>query len=176
MLRPYEKISLDNIPTNEAEFFDVNVVVNGLVQVFAKKIHRLPSSHAVRIHKMFLVFLERHFHYPVFKNFSQCRLQVLILFLLPKNYNFKPFQILECFLNMRADNLFHLGYPHPISGQVKFSSYLCVTYKPMEALFSSPPSSSPNMNQIPICKVTYMSLESTFKLILTYLEKERGEF
>ncbi|RZC31903.1 tuberin [Asbolus verrucosus] len=154
LLRSFDRVGPLGQPPNEAEFFDINVLVPGLIQIFAKKIHRLPSSHAIMIHKMLVHFLDRHCLTPIFKNFNQSRLLIF-----------------DCFLKMRADSLCRLGYPDPVTDQMKFSPYLCVSHKPMDPLVTSPPTASPT--QPAVCKVTYLSLESAFKLLLAYLEKEK---
>ncbi|XP_044253656.1 tuberin [Tribolium madens] len=139
---------------NESDFLDIGVLVPGLVQVFARKIHKLPSTHAVLIYKIFVNFLERNLLKPAFKEFNQSRLLIF-----------------DCLLSMRADNYCRVGFPDPETKQMKYSPYLCVSYKPMEPIVTSPPTTSPS--QTPICKVTYLAIESAFKLFLNYLENEK---
>lgn len=64
-----------------------------------------------------------------------------------------------------------MGFPDPETKQMKYSPYICVSYKPIEPIMTSPPTTSPT--QTPVCKVTYLTMESAFKLFLNYLENEK---
>jgi hypothetical protein len=83
-------------------------------------------------------------------------------------------QIFDCLLSMRADSNCRLGCPDPETKQMKFSPYLGVSFKPVEATVTSPPSTIPT--QIPICKISYLPIEGAFVLFLKYLESEKGEW
>lgn len=76
---------------------------------------------------------------------------------------------------MRADRSYQVGYPDS-SGKLKFSSYLCVTYRNIErGPMSSPPPISPAINQQPDCTITYVSLRRAFKIIIMCLRQEKGK-
>lgn len=67
----------------DLDFFDIRSLVSGLVQVFAKKIHRLPSQHATKIYKMFINYLEHHYQQPkIFEHCNQIRYLVCLIFYL----------------------------------------------------------------------------------------------
>lgn len=75
---------------------------------------------------------------------------------------------------MRADNLYHLGCPNA-NNVMKYSPYLCVTYKNSErGPLGSPPPQSPAITpQTPSCTITYVSLRRAFKVFITCLKCER---
>lgn len=76
---------------------------------------------------------------------------------------------------MRADSQYHLGYPDA-SGKLKYSSYLCVTYRNTENLpMGSPPPTSPAISTISPCTVTNMSLGHSFKVVINCLKFEKGQ-
>lgn len=76
--RPFDHA--DNNALTDAEVTDIKTVVSGLIEVFIKKIHRLPSIHAVRIYKMLVNHLDLHYARPkLFENCNQPRLMVKIL-------------------------------------------------------------------------------------------------
>jgi tuberous sclerosis protein 2 len=152
--RPVDKSGAPNQQASEAEFLDINVLVPGLIQVFAKKIHKLPSTHAIYIYKMLVQFLDKNCLKPSFKEFNQSRIAIF-----------------DCLLSMRADSNCRLGCPDPETKQMKFSPYLGVSFKPVEATVTSPPSTVPT--QIPICKISYLPIEGAFVLFLKYLESEK---
>ncbi|KAI4456255.1 tuberin [Holotrichia oblita] len=151
LVRPFDTHH-DNQPINEVEIFDVKTVVMGLIKIFTIKIHKLPSSHAVKIYKMLVNFLELHYSKPkLFENCNQLR-----------------YKIFDCFLNMRADSLYHLGCLDA-NGDIKHSSYLCVTYSNDKGPMTSPPPTSPAIQ----CYVTYVSVKYAFKMFITCLKMEK---
>ncbi|KAJ8913200.1 hypothetical protein NQ315_016142 [Exocentrus adspersus] len=156
LYRPFENHPPDNIPVSEPEHSDVKCLVSGLIGVFTYKIHKLPSSHAVKIYKMLVTFLEYHYNQPkIFENCHKVR-----------------YMIFNCFLKMRADSLYHLGYPDD-GNKLKFSPYLCIISRSMErGSLGSPPPQSPAVIQVP-CTVTYVSLRRAFKIFITCLKCER---
>lgn len=134
------------------DYQDIIDLVTGLTALFTRKIHKLPSTHAIRIYKMLVVFLEKHYETPaLFQNFRQIR-----------------YSIFDCFLKMRADSLYHLGYPE--GNHLKFSPYLCVVFR---SSLNSPPPQSPAVVPQPSCSVTYVSLRRAFKIIITCLKLEK---
>ncbi|XP_063917194.1 tuberin isoform X2 [Zophobas morio] len=152
LLRPMEK---EAVPTHstEADFLDISVLVPGLIQVFGRKIHKLPSSHATIIFKILVDFLEKNVHKPV-KDLKPARIMIF-----------------ECLLSLRADSNCRIGLPDPETKQLKFSPYLCASYKPVEPIVTSPPATSPPLT--PVCKIVHLPMELAFQVILTHLEIEK---
>nr|CAH7730250.1 unnamed protein product [Callosobruchus chinensis] len=157
--RPFESHH-EAIAIQEAELYDVNCVVVGLIKVFTYKIYKLPSSHAVKIYKTLVSFLEQHYRKPkLFENSPNIRRKIF-----------------ECFLKMRADSLYRLGYP--LDNKLKFSPYLCVVYRSVDrgAPLGSPPPSSQSPaspHQQPSCTITHVSLRNAFKIVITCLKQEK---
>lgn len=74
--RPFT-INNDNTPWHDSDVIDVKEVVSGLIEVFAVKIHHLPSIHVIRIFKMFIKHLEMHYDRPkILENCSSIRCRV----------------------------------------------------------------------------------------------------
>lgn len=71
-----EKNLSSAVSPNEIDFCDIDVLIPGLIRLFSRKIHKLPSNHAIMIHKMLISFLERHCVKPVLKNFNKSRILV----------------------------------------------------------------------------------------------------
>ncbi|XP_046387021.1 tuberin [Ischnura elegans] len=123
---------------SEAEVPDVRTVVMGLIHIFRIKLYQLPSSHAIKAYKLLVNHLEAHYKKPsVFENVSSLR-----------------FKIFECFLQIRANSLFHLGFPEAVAApasestpsRLRFSPYLAVDHRHGEkppGAGSSPPPSAP---------------------------------
>lgn len=60
---------------------------------------------------------------------------------------------------------------------MKYSSYLCVTYKNNDkGSLASPPPASPAISQHAICTVTYMSMVHAFHIVIVCLKHEKGIF
>ncbi|CAH1116150.1 unnamed protein product [Phaedon cochleariae] len=154
--RPFENHLPDNPQNHESEHLDVKCLVEGLIKVFTLKIHKLPSSHAIKIYKMFVNFLE--LHYGRTKVFENCPTVRRMIF--------------DCFLKMRADSLYHLGYEQ--DGKIKFSSYLCVVYQNIDrgSLGSPIPQSPAPTQQLPVT-VTSVSVRGAFKVFLSCLKLEK---
>lgn len=73
--RPYTGVA-ENV-FRDSDVYDVKEVVSGLIDVFAIKIHHLPSLHAVRIFKMFIKHLEMHYERPkILENCNSIRSKV----------------------------------------------------------------------------------------------------
>lgn len=61
----------------ESEIGDIIAAIDGLVEVFAIKLHRLPASHAIKIFNILMDHLEQHYDRPkVFEHASIVRLKV----------------------------------------------------------------------------------------------------
>ncbi|CAH1986295.1 unnamed protein product [Acanthoscelides obtectus] len=159
LYRPFEAPS-ENIALKEGDVYDINCVVSGLIKVFTHKIFKLPSSHAIKIYKMLVCFLEQHYKRPkLFENCPEVRKKIF-----------------DCFLRMRADKYCRLGCA--VDNKMKFSAYLCVMYRAgnrTESLGSPPPTSqSPTaIHQIPPCIITHVSLRNAFKIVITCLKQEK---
>ncbi|XP_017134841.1 tuberin [Drosophila miranda] len=93
---------------NESEVADIIAAVDGLVKVFAIKLHRLPAVHAMKIFNILLEHLELHYDYPkIFEQTSIVRLKIF-----------------TWILKARANASYHIGYPEGSNEAVKFSHYL----------------------------------------------------
>lgn len=170
--RPFD-ISAENQPASDTDTADVKATISQMITLFETKIHKLPSSPAVRIYKILMSHLEVHYTRP--RVFENC--------------NFVRWQIFDGFLRMRADDRYHIGCPR--NGELKFSPYLCVAYtspSDRSALGSPPPNSpaanvqqpsatqqtpqQPLLSQVP-CAVTYVTIKSAFKIFITCLTCEK---
>uniref|UniRef100_A0A0A1XPT7 Tuberin n=1 Tax=Zeugodacus cucurbitae TaxID=28588 RepID=A0A0A1XPT7_ZEUCU len=109
--RPFEQqmTSGEFVVKCESEILDVVTAVHGLIEIFAIKLHRLPSTHAIKIFNILISHLEQHYEHPkVFENGRIVR-----------------FKIFKWILRARANASYHIGYPDPENGEaIKFSAYL----------------------------------------------------
>ncbi|XP_044760648.1 tuberin isoform X2 [Coccinella septempunctata] len=156
MFRPFE-VYTDHSPS-EQELEDVLILVEGLIDVFVYKLERLPSNHAVRIYKIMVLFLETHYKKPsVFANCYRVR-----------------YLIFECFLKMRADDQYRLGYSRD-EKNINYSPYLCVTSHSVDkAVVGSPLPQSPALGQHGVqCNITHVSIKRAFRVFISCLERER---
>ncbi|XP_066139931.1 tuberin isoform X2 [Euwallacea fornicatus] len=145
LFRPFEAPAHDN-------YDDIVCLVHGLNSLFIRKLYNLPSSHAIRVFTILVTFLEKHYEMPLcFQGCSQVR-----------------YAIFDCFLKMRADSIFHLGYPD--NNRIVFSQYLSVVYRNS---LNSPPPQSPAVTSQSACTVTNMPLRKAFRVIITCLRSEK---
>lgn len=64
----------------ESEIGDIIAAIDGLVEVFTIKLHRLPASHAIKIFNILMDHLEQHYDRPkVFEQASIVRLKVSLI-------------------------------------------------------------------------------------------------
>ncbi|KAH8315273.1 hypothetical protein KR074_002701 [Drosophila pseudoananassae] len=115
--RPFEHTRHENaslpdvavgVINSESEIADIIAAVDGLVQVFAIKLHRLPATHALKIFNILMDHLELHYDRPkIFEQTSVVR-----------------FKIFTWVLKARANGSFHIGYPDGSNEVVKFSHHL----------------------------------------------------
>uniref|UniRef100_W8AW74 Tuberin n=3 Tax=Ceratitis capitata TaxID=7213 RepID=W8AW74_CERCA len=109
--RPFEQQTNFNetIIKSEADILDVVTAVQGLIDIFGVKLHRLPSTHAIKIFNILIGHLEQHYERPkVYDNGRIVRLKIL-----------------RWILRARANVSYHIGYPDPENGDIiKFSAYL----------------------------------------------------
>ncbi|KAH8270153.1 hypothetical protein KR018_004871, partial [Drosophila ironensis] len=96
------------VVNSEAEIADIIAAVDGLVQVFALKLHRLPAVHALKIFNILMDHLELHYDRPkIFEHISVVR-----------------YKIFAWVLKARSNGSFHIGYPEGGTEVIKFSHYL----------------------------------------------------
>ncbi|KAK9888340.1 hypothetical protein WA026_000595 [Henosepilachna vigintioctopunctata] len=156
MFRPFE-IYVDCSPS-ETELTDVLFLVKELINVFVHKIHRTPSTHAIKIYTMLVCFLEMHYKKPlVFANCYEVR-----------------YLIFDCFLKMRANDKYNLGYPK--DAKISYSPYLCVTGQFREkGNVSSPLPQSPAIagQHGAQYNVTFVSIKRAFRIFITCLQQEK---
>lgn len=158
--RPFEQHTVDAmIVTNEMEVLDVKTIVVGLINIFSVKLYQLPSSHASKSYRLLVAHLESHYQKPVvFENTSSIR-----------------YVIFDFLLKIRANSLFHLGFPEPGSSVLRFSPYLAVDHKEGERTggSASPPPMSPAPSSYPACVVTHLSLTRACKAVIICLKQEK---
>lgn len=158
--RPFDQQAADTQALNDAELIDVKTVVSGLVRVFTVKLHRLPSSHFIRVYRMLVTHLENHYAKPVlFETSSHIR-----------------YKIFNCFLKIRANSSYHLGCIDT-TGVMRYSPYLCVLSRTSSTGTGSPPPASPAVTQQTTShqsgQITHVSLRYAFKIFITCLREEK---
>ncbi|EDW70416.2 tuberin [Drosophila virilis] len=92
----------------ESEIGDIIAAIDGLVEVFEIKLHRLPAAHAIKIFNILTDHLELHYDRP--KVFERARIVRLKIF--------------NWMLKARANASYHIGYPDSSTETLKFSHYL----------------------------------------------------
>ncbi|CAL7948460.1 unnamed protein product [Xylocopa violacea] len=151
-------------PVNrDADIKDVKTAVVGVIKILTSKIYYLPSSHAIRAYKVLVNHLEQHYkESSVFHDVSTIR-----------------YLIFECFLKIRANTLYHLGFPDAQNSSVtRFSPYLVLEHATSERMNSggggsSPPPVSPAPLQHLSCQITYMSLAHACKAVISCIKLEK---
>ncbi|XP_012271509.1 tuberin isoform X2 [Orussus abietinus] len=148
----------------DSDIKDVKTAVVGTINILTTKMYRLPSSHAIRAYKVLVNHLEQHYKDPsILHDVSTIR-----------------HLIFECFLKIRANALYHIGFPDAgMSSVTRFSPYLVLDHGPSERLGggggggSSPPPASPAPLQHVSCQVTHMSLAHACKAVITCIKQEK---
>ncbi|KAJ1527617.1 hypothetical protein ONE63_007580 [Megalurothrips usitatus] len=147
----------------ESELIDTCTVAKGVVHIFVAKMYQLPSAHAIRAYKILVNHLDAHY----------------------KNQNIldqhRPIRhaIFECFLSIRANSTYQLGYPGGMKAELGkpliFSPYLGVDHKHGERTggASSPPPVSPAPSAHVPCVFTALSLTHACKAVISGLKNER---
>lgn len=153
MMRTFDHHEPSHPGLTEAEAADVKTVVTGVIKMFTSYIYVLPSVHAVKAYKMLVTYIERHYAKPIVFE------QVTII-----RHN-----ILECFLRLRVDSSFRLGYPQQNAG-MRYSPYLIVEHRCAPP--SPPPPTSPAPGAYPAAEVTYISLTLACRAVVTCLIQE----
>ncbi|XP_008551643.1 tuberin [Microplitis demolitor] len=156
--------TVDTPVVSDNDIKDVKTAVSGVIDIFTTKIYRLPSSHAIRAYKILVNHLEQHYKEPqIFNDFSTIR-----------------YLIFECFLKIRANSLFHVGYTNPETGTVtRFSPYLILEHAsapdrlgPSGGGGNSPPVSPAPLQHIS-CQISHISLAMACKAAIMCLKQER---
>ncbi|XP_066593113.1 tuberin [Prorops nasuta] len=147
----------------DADIKDVKTAVMGIIQILTTKIYCLPSAHAIRAYKILVNHIEQHYRDPsVFHHVSTIR-----------------YLIFECFLKIRADTLYHIGFPNSGSSTVtRFSPYLVLEHTLADRMSSnnggnSPPPVSPAYSQHLLCQITQLSLARACKAIVLCIKQEK---
>ncbi|KAK7793760.1 hypothetical protein R5R35_000957 [Gryllus longicercus] len=158
--RPFDQFANDSMPVmNETDVIDVKTVVIGLIKIFTIKLYQLPSSHAIKAYRLLINHLDVHYYKPVvLENTSNIR-----------------YRVFECFLQLRADSLYHLGLPDQDTKELRFSPYIAADRKQGDKTggTASPPPMSPAPTPYPPCTVTYMSLTHACKAVISCLKQEK---
>ncbi|KAK0095925.1 hypothetical protein PV326_007052 [Microctonus aethiopoides] len=151
--------------TADADIKDVKTAIVGVIKIFTTKLYHLPSSHAIRAYKLLVNHLEQHYKEPqIFHEVSTIR-----------------YLIFECFLKIRANSLFQLGFPDPSTGTViHYSPYLLLEHAPSPADRmnsgsggNSPPPISPLPLQNVSCQITYLSLARACKAVISCIKQDK---
>ncbi|XP_046660607.1 LOW QUALITY PROTEIN: tuberin-like [Homalodisca vitripennis] len=146
-------------PKTEAEVQDVKTAVEGVIRIFTSAMHHVPSAHAVRAFNMLVSHLEMHYAKPIiFDSVISIRVKIL-----------------ECFMRLRVDGNYRLGYPVSQSGQtgpIRYSHYLLVEHSPPPATPPVPLPVTPAPLTYPAPEVTYLSLSPACLAYITCLRRE----
>lgn len=149
--------------TKDVDIKDIKTAVVGVIKILISKIYYLPSSHAIRAYKVLVNYLEQHYKEPtVFYDIPTIR-----------------YLIFECFLKIRANTLYHLGFPDTQNlSVIKFSPYLILEHTTTERINSggggnSPPPVNPAPLQHLSCQITYMSLALACKAVISCIKLEK---
>ncbi|KAH0546382.1 tuberin [Cotesia glomerata] len=154
--------TVDTPVVSENDIKDVKTAVIGVIEIFTTKIYRLPSSYAIRAYKILVNHLEQHYKdTQVFHEVSTIR-----------------YLIFECFLKLRANSLYQVGYPDPETGTVtRFSPYLSLEHASADRLGPSGGGNSPPMSPAPLqhtpCQISHISLAMACKAAIMCLKQER---
>ncbi|XP_015113598.1 tuberin [Diachasma alloeum] len=150
----------------DADIKDIKTAVVGVIKILVVKIYNLPSSHAIRAYRILVSHLEQHYKDPhIFHEISTIR-----------------YLVFECFLKIRANSLYHLGFPDSVTGVVThFSPYLVLEHAPSppERMSSGgggnspPPPLSPAPLQHISCQVTHLSLAHACKAVISCIKQEK---
>lgn len=148
---------------NDLEIADTITVAKGVVHIFVAKMYQLPSGHAIHAYKILVNHLDSHYRSPpVLEHHSSIR-----------------YVIFECFLSIRANSCYQLGYPGGMKAELGkplvFSPYLGVDHKHGERTggASSPPPVSPAPTAHVPCVFTALSLTHACKAVISGLKNER---
>ncbi|XP_055383497.1 tuberin [Condylostylus longicornis] len=158
--RPFEVFGEDGTVLQSETELDVLTVVEGLIEVFMVKLYKLPSCHAIRIFKMLIEHLEKHYKMP--KVFEQS--------------NAIREKIFSWMLKARASHTYHIGFPDPSNnGTIRYSHYLGIDSKLSlsDVTYQHQISTQSNLDTIPPINFTAISIRPACKLIVICLEKEK---
>ncbi|XP_065337125.1 tuberin [Cloeon dipterum] len=166
--RPFEIYEATSaVIVNEADVLDVKSAALGMIKIFHSKAYQLPSTHAIRAYKALVTHLENHYKKPAV--FESC--------------NAIRFLIFKCFLQIRADSLYHLGMPDPLildndtpcsaKRVTRFSPYLAVDHRLGEKPSASVAAGSASGSAFPAPTVTYLSLTHACSAVIICLNSEK---
>ena len=114
--RPFDHHSPNIEPLRPNDAIDISTAVNGLIDLFQKKIYQLPSTVAIYCYRILVRLLSHHYKRPNILDYcSSIR------------YN-----IFSCFMKIRANSMYHLGFAtsdDPESPCYRFSPYLAVDHR-----------------------------------------------
>ncbi|XP_035706694.1 tuberin isoform X3 [Folsomia candida] len=114
--RPYEIHAQTGSDTvhiySESEVDDIVRAVEGIVKLFKRKIYHLPSSIAVSAYKSLVKHMGNHYKKPAVLDIC---------------YKIR-YKIFDCFFAIRANSLYHLGFPLE-GAKLTYSSYLAVDHR-----------------------------------------------
>lgn len=145
---------------NEDEIMDVKSAIVGLIETFKKKLHLLPSSHAICIYKM----LVKHIQSTVY-NSSHVIEQTGVI----------RRMILEFLLKLRANSHRQLGFAND-DDKIEYSAYLLCSLKDQHTEPTSDNINSPlvsTSSSSSSLTLSYLDLSEAFQVITTCLKQEK---
>ncbi|ESP04643.1 hypothetical protein LOTGIDRAFT_61259, partial [Lottia gigantea] len=151
--------SIIQIPTDDQHYSDVKATTFQLIEVFKVKLYQSPSSHGVRIYEILIDFLTTQYH-TIVPNYTAASMRKAIL---------------ECLLELRADNLHRLGIADkPKDVQYPFSPYIlcyCSEEEPEPVIPPSPGGIGTN-NILQTSVRSVIDYTQVFTLFIICLKKE----
>ncbi|XP_072035978.1 tuberin-like isoform X2 [Amphiura filiformis] len=153
-----EKPMPGNIAADDTDLVDIKTAVVGLLELLRTKLHRLPSTHAVRAFELLVTHMQSQYANN-YESEIACEIRALVF---------------QCLLELRADNLCRLGLPQK-DGTMKFSPYIICDSR-MEMDLTTKMSPTPTCTSPPptdrYCKTTGIPFAEAFKTLTLCLIKE----
>ncbi|XP_067138379.1 tuberin [Centruroides vittatus] len=144
---------------NEDEITDVKTAIIGLIETFKKKLHLLPSSHAICLYKMLVKHIQSHY------SSSTVLEQTGII----------RRMILEFLLKLRVSSRRQLGIAN--DNKIEFSAYLLCALKDQQLDLANESISSPLLStkssSFSTLSFSYLDLSEAFQVIITCLKQEK---
>ncbi|CAG0907503.1 unnamed protein product, partial [Cyprideis torosa] len=136
-----------------SELRDVSAAITGLTKIFATKLSHLPSEIPIRAFRILVDHLRLHYKKPnLFGHVPEIRKTIF-----------------QCFLRVRADASYHLGYLED-DGTIRYSPYLLVEGHGQE---SDPPTPS-STPLTAACKTSTLSVTRGCIAVVVGLRNEKG--
>lgn len=162
IMRQYESTHRpeDYVFTSRDDTKDIQVLVEGLIQVFHIKLYRLPSQHASMIYQLLIAFLEHHYMRP--KRYENTATIRCLIF--------------NWMMRARANASYHIGYPDSSNnGQIRYSHYLAIEHPSAGTLStqSSVSQSESGVSSMGSGNCTLVPIRKGCKLIVKCLELEK---